>query len=48
MLSAALYLVVIILIQSEYVTDKLVKESEDTLEILVYFNIFYFVKFLVI
>jgi hypothetical protein len=37
--------VVLILIQFEYVTDKLVRESEEILEIVVYFSMFYFISF---
>ena len=37
--------IVLILIQFEYVTDKLVRESEDILEILVYL-LFYSILFM--
>jgi hypothetical protein len=44
--------ILLILIQFEYVTDKLVTESEDILEILVYllfyFILFYFMTFVAI
>jgi hypothetical protein len=35
----------LILIQSEYVTDKLVTESEEMFYILVYLSMFYFILF---